>query len=108
MNVVTRTDDSFRSQVIPLLILLMGSALAALAYLHGNDVATRGQMFTFAGGLITGGFALLTKSSGSTQSISAPPAVTPGVPDPVPTLPVQTGAPASSKSQSSPIISIKP
>lgn len=61
------------SQTVSLLLIIVGAGLAALAYLHGNSDGVRGQMFTFAGGIVTGAFALLN----SDKKSEAPPDVPP-------------------------------
>jgi hypothetical protein len=71
------------SQHVSLILVLVGAGLALVGFIHPSDAATRGQMFTFAGGIVTGAFALLrgdSKPDGNTttQTISTtvpPPAV---------------------------------
>jgi hypothetical protein len=45
--------------IISVCLILVAAVLVTIAYLHGNSDATRGMMFTFSGGIVTGAFAFL-------------------------------------------------
>jgi hypothetical protein len=47
------------SQSTSLILILASCVLAVIAFCHSADAGSKGQMFTFAGGIITGAFALL-------------------------------------------------
>ena len=51
------------SQMVSLILIVVASALACIGYLHGNSDGVRGVMFTFAGSIVTGAFALLKSDS---------------------------------------------
>lgn len=45
--------------MISVILVVVAGALAITAFVHGGSDASRGQMFTFAGGIVTGAFAFL-------------------------------------------------
>lgn len=61
------------SQMVSLILIVVASALACIGYLHGNSDGVRGVMFTFAGSIVTGAFALLKSDSKQPPPPSDPP-----------------------------------
>jgi hypothetical protein len=51
------------NSTVSLVLITIAAILVIVAYLHGNSDATRGMMFTFAGGIVTGAFAFLNGDS---------------------------------------------
>lgn len=47
------------SQTVSMILILAAVVLAALGFLHPADLGSKGQIFTFAGSIVTGAFALL-------------------------------------------------
>jgi len=47
------------NSTVSLILVGIAAVLAITAYVHGASDVSRGEMFTFAGGIVTGAFAFL-------------------------------------------------